>query len=294
MGHPAPFGEVYNIGLAGNGETEFAQMSQDTLTGMNDAMFRKQSASQGRWLSPDPSGLGAVDWTSPQTWNRYAYVLNNPLRYTDPSGLVLCDYGSSDNGGWDFEDADDDADCLGGGGIPATVQETVVVNGDDGSVTETILNSFPTIEQFSDNPTTAANNGFTWAWNFTKSFFTFAGGPGNKPTCAGQTLRAIGNELTGGFLGSQAAETSLKAASVYQAGAALNYAANQTNTLGGIGLICPQCSSVFRGMMSQAEVLGELSEAVPLVETSVAAGNSIPEVSAQARNGECSAAFPVF
>ena len=140
----------------------------------------------------------------------------------------------------------------------------------------------------------AANNGFTWAWNFTKSFFTFAGGPGNKPTCAGQTLRAIGNELTGGFLGSQAAETSLKAASVYQAGAALNYAANQTNTLGGIGLICPQCSSVFRGMMSQAEVLGELSEAVPLVETSVAAGNSIPEVSAQARNGECSAAFPVF
>jgi hypothetical protein len=50
-----------------------------------------------------------------------------------------------------------------------------------------------------------------------------AGGPGNKPTCAGQTLRAIGSELTGGFIGSQTAETSLKAASVYQAGVALNY-----------------------------------------------------------------------
>ena len=30
----------------------------------------------------------------------------------------------------------------------------------------------------------AANNAWTWTWNFTKSFFTFAGGPGNKPTCA--------------------------------------------------------------------------------------------------------------
>lgn len=140
----------------------------------------------------------------------------------------------------------------------------------------------------------AANNGFTWAWNFTKSFFTFAGGPGNKPTCAGQTLRAIGNELTGGFLGSQAAETSLKAASVYQAGAALNYAANQTNTLGGIGLICPQCSSVFRGMMSQAEVLGELSEAVPVAETGAAAWNATWDVGKEALNGQCAAAFPVL
>jgi hypothetical protein len=47
-------------------------------------------------------------------------------------------------------------------------------------------------------------------------------------------------------------------------------------------------------MMADAEVLGELSEAVPLAETSVAAFNSIPEVAAQAQNGECSAAFPVF
>jgi hypothetical protein len=138
-----------------------------------------------------------------------------------------------------------------------------------------------------------ANNS-SWAWNFTKSFFTFAGGPGNKPTCAGQTLRSIGNELTGNFFKAQAAETSLKAASVYQTASAWQYAASATNTLGGKDLICPQCSSIFRGMMTKAEVLGELSEAVPLIETSYAAGSSIPEVSSQARSGECSAAFPVF
>ncbi len=139
----------------------------------------------------------------------------------------------------------------------------------------------------------SANND-SWAWTFTKSFFTFAGGPGNKPTCAGQTLRSIGNELTGGFFTSQAAETSLKAASIYQTAAALQYAASKPNSLGGIGLICPSCSSVFRSMMSKAKFLGEASEALPLIETSYAAGSSIPEVSAQARSGECAAALPIF
>jgi hypothetical protein len=72
----------------------------------------------------------------------------------------------------------------------------------------------------------AANND-SWAWTFTKSFFTFAGGPGNMPTCAGQTLRSIGNELTGNFFNSQAAEKTLSAASAAQTARALQYAATK-------------------------------------------------------------------
>jgi hypothetical protein len=43
-----------------------------------------------------------VDITNPQTWNRYAYVANNPLNAIDPLGLILCGTHESDpwcNGG---------------------------------------------------------------------------------------------------------------------------------------------------------------------------------------------------
>ncbi|MFN7432124.1 MAG: RHS repeat domain-containing protein, partial [Betaproteobacteria bacterium] len=39
----------------------------------------------GRFLSPDPH---IQDEGLLQNYNRYSYVLNNPLRYTDPSGEV--------------------------------------------------------------------------------------------------------------------------------------------------------------------------------------------------------------
>lgn len=51
----------------------------------------------GRWMSPDPSGLAFARLTNPQTFNLYAYALNNPLRYTDPTGLY-CYYGDTGTG----------------------------------------------------------------------------------------------------------------------------------------------------------------------------------------------------
>jgi hypothetical protein len=40
----------------------------------------------GRFTSVDPL-LSSGRIETPQTWNRYAFVLNNPLRYVDPLGL---------------------------------------------------------------------------------------------------------------------------------------------------------------------------------------------------------------
>ena len=44
------------------------------------------SAAQGRFTSPDPL-IASAKLEDPQTWNRYVYARNNPLRYTDPLGL---------------------------------------------------------------------------------------------------------------------------------------------------------------------------------------------------------------
>jgi RHS repeat-associated protein len=83
----APFGEIYkNFGSTGG--SNFTGDTQDTIAGTYDTPNREQNPSQGRWLSPDPADLAVVDRSSPQSWNRYAYVLNNPLVFVDPLGLA--------------------------------------------------------------------------------------------------------------------------------------------------------------------------------------------------------------
>ena len=64
-------------------------MNQDTLSGVYDFPAREYEV-QGRWPSPDPLGVGAVDPTDPQSWNRYAYVRNSPLTLRDPNGMDYC------------------------------------------------------------------------------------------------------------------------------------------------------------------------------------------------------------
>src|SRR5579863_9322904 len=83
----APFGENY-AGM-GTSDQVFTGQPMGTVSGLYDFTFREYSSAQGRWLVPDPAGLAAVDISNPQTWNRYAYVMNNPLSYVDPLGLKL-------------------------------------------------------------------------------------------------------------------------------------------------------------------------------------------------------------
>lgn len=59
---------------------------RDNETGLDYAKARMFGYSLGRFTSPDPL-LSSGRIENPQTWNRYAYVLNNPLVFIDPLGL---------------------------------------------------------------------------------------------------------------------------------------------------------------------------------------------------------------
>jgi len=100
----APFGEDYNHGTSvSNFDFAFNGGSKmDMFLGMYDTPARELHPVQGRWIQPDPAGLAAVDPSNPQTWNRYAYVGNNPLSATDPSGLLAisaCNWDNTCSGG---------------------------------------------------------------------------------------------------------------------------------------------------------------------------------------------------
>jgi RHS repeat-associated protein len=84
---------------------QFTGYEHDYGTGYNNANFRYQSTTLGRFMSPDRVDGQPSD---PQTWNRYAYVANRPLSATDPLGLdlvSLIDEGGGGGGGCGLDGA---------------------------------------------------------------------------------------------------------------------------------------------------------------------------------------------
>jgi RHS repeat-associated protein len=103
----------------------FAQVDHDYETDTEHAQFRQYSSAQGRWLSPDPYG-GSYDPSNPQSFNRYAYALNNPLSNVDPSGReCVWDDGSFDAA--DDPDTGTATGCATAGGtyVPPDIFESV-------------------------------------------------------------------------------------------------------------------------------------------------------------------------
>ena len=56
--------------------------------GGDEAMMRRYEKKWSRFTQPDPYD-GSYNLRNPQTLNRYAYVGNNPVSFTDPTGLLL-------------------------------------------------------------------------------------------------------------------------------------------------------------------------------------------------------------
>jgi RHS repeat-associated protein len=63
---------------------KFTGKERDPESGLDYLSARYYSSNLGRFSSPDPLGGHQED---AQTLNRYAYVRNNPLNLTDPTGL---------------------------------------------------------------------------------------------------------------------------------------------------------------------------------------------------------------
>ncbi len=92
-----PFGEELYVGVGGrtwqqgytgdNVRQQFTGYERDQETGLDFAQARYFSSAQGRFTAIDPL-LASGSPGGPQSWNRYSYALNNPLRYTDPTGMV--------------------------------------------------------------------------------------------------------------------------------------------------------------------------------------------------------------
>ena len=66
---------------------KFTAYERDNESGLDYAQARYYSSTQGRFTSPDPL-LASGNPKLPQSWNRYAYSVNNPLVNVDPSGLL--------------------------------------------------------------------------------------------------------------------------------------------------------------------------------------------------------------
>jgi RHS repeat-associated protein len=85
QGQFTPFGQELDTQTSAN-TYKYASLERDTETGFDNAMPRLLNSSAGRWMSPDPYD-GSMDVSNPQTFNRYSYVNNMPLNFSDSSGL---------------------------------------------------------------------------------------------------------------------------------------------------------------------------------------------------------------
>gem|GEM_PF-1552434 len=79
-----PFGGERAVSSSTSNRYKFTGKERDTESNLDNFGARFDSSTLARFMSPDPLGGHPED---PQTLNRYAYVRNNPVNLTDPTGL---------------------------------------------------------------------------------------------------------------------------------------------------------------------------------------------------------------
>jgi RHS repeat-associated protein len=214
-----PFGDNQTItSTCGDlSSMHFTGKERDTESGLDNSDARYYGSSLGRLMSPDPLAGHVSD---PQTLNRYAYVRNNPLNLTDPTGL---DFNLTCSGA-------DTATCHGGlqgttttttnadGSTSSAFTATVISNGQNGNLVDQSGNQY-------NATVTGAGVSFSQAGSSQSSMGTFINGSNETTLQAGNLpgfsftftySNAAGNISAGGaftYSGtSQQAESALEGA----------------------------------------------------------------------------------
>jgi len=73
-----------------NDRTKFGTYNRDSFTGLDYADQRFYASSYGRFNAPDPYKASAGT-NNPISWNRYSYVLGDPVNHSDRRGLLVDD-----------------------------------------------------------------------------------------------------------------------------------------------------------------------------------------------------------
>jgi RHS repeat-associated protein len=79
----APYGAARDAATNVSTDRRFTSQVEDAASGLYWYASRAYDPALGRFVCPDTI---VPNPANPQSWNRFTYVLNNPLRYTDPSG----------------------------------------------------------------------------------------------------------------------------------------------------------------------------------------------------------------
>ncbi len=89
----------HKYGEADRVRQKFTGYQNDAETGLDFAEARMYENRHGRFTAVDPL-LASGKSADPQTFNRYVYVMNNPLVLTDPSGLQAGNPSDNLDGNW--------------------------------------------------------------------------------------------------------------------------------------------------------------------------------------------------
>jgi RHS repeat-associated protein len=84
-----PFGDGLTCNSNYNNVWHFTGKERDYESGLDNFGARYNSSSMGRFVSADPITVTPGRMADPQQLNLYSYVKNNPLAFTDPTGMII-------------------------------------------------------------------------------------------------------------------------------------------------------------------------------------------------------------